>query len=89
MFIDVCGMQLRLIPSPYQSAFLDAPDVPVTWSSSALPNATVRAIGERAGDFTYLLMDDAGHFVTHDQPALVKEVVRRWVRNVGWNETIE
>ncbi|EKM53883.1 uncharacterized protein PHACADRAFT_209728 [Phanerochaete carnosa HHB-10118-sp] len=81
---------LRLLPSPYQAAFNDAPDLP--WSGH---NATVRAVGGQgegstgAGAFTYVLMARAGHFVTHDQPALVREIVRRWVANVPWNDTLD
>lgn len=51
--------QLRLIPSQYQSEFIDAPDV--RWADH---NATVRVIGPGAGNFTYVLMDNAGHFVS-------------------------
>ena len=50
--------QLRLIRSPYQHRFRTAPDAP--WSGR---NATVRAIGGGAGDFTCVLMGGAGHFV--------------------------
>lgn len=80
---------LRLLPSPYQAAFNDAPDLP--WPGH---EATVRAVRgkkdpEGAGAFTYVLMAHAGHFVTHDQPALVKEIVRRWVADVTWNETLD
>ncbi|GJE95373.1 carboxypeptidase [Phanerochaete sordida] len=82
---------LRLLPSSYQSAFNDAPDL--TWPGHA---ATVRAVARAsdehgakgAGAFAFVLMDHAGHFVTHDQPTLVKEIVRRWIANVGWNETL-
>ncbi|GJE95377.1 carboxypeptidase [Phanerochaete sordida] len=83
---------LRLLPSPYQSAFNDAPDLP--WPGHA---ATVRAVAlttdnegrQGAGAFTFILMDHAGHFVTHDQPTLVKDIVRHWIANVGWNETLD
>ena len=84
--------QLRLLPSQYQSAFNDAPDLP--WPGHA---ATVRAVAlttdddgrTGAGAFAFVLMDHAGHFVTHDQPTLVKDIVRHWIANVGWNETLD
>ncbi|EKM51075.1 uncharacterized protein PHACADRAFT_103966, partial [Phanerochaete carnosa HHB-10118-sp] len=84
---------LRLLPSPYQSSFNDAPDLP--WPGH---EATVRAVGNSsdsdgsgkgAGVFAFVLMARAGHFVTHDQPALVREIVRRWVANVAWNDTLD
>ena len=50
--------QLRLIRSQYQDVFINSPDLP--WTGE---NATVRAIGPGAGNFTYVLMDGAGHLV--------------------------
>ena len=63
--------------SRFQDAFAAAPDVP--WAGE---NATVRVVGAGAGNFTYVLMGGAGHFVTRDQPALVKRIVGKWVENV-------
>ncbi|GJE90245.1 serine carboxypeptidase-like protein [Phanerochaete sordida] len=68
---------LRLIRCQYQTAFLSAPDLP--WVGE---DATVRAIGPGAGNFTYVLVNGAGHFVTGDQPALVKKILHHWVENV-------
>lgn len=51
--------QLKLVRSQYQAAFVAAPDVP--WKGE---NATVRVIGEGAGNFTYVLMEGAGHLVS-------------------------
>ncbi|KAJ7626192.1 alpha/beta-hydrolase [Roridomyces roridus] len=68
---------LKLIQSPFQESFLRAPDVP--WSEDA---ATVRVVGEGAGDMTYILVRGGGHFVARDQPALVKSIVEHWVLNV-------
>lgn len=69
--------QLKLLRSPFQQAFLDAPDVP--WPTKDI--ATVRAIGPGAGNLTWLLISEAGHLVTMDQPALVKNIVEHWVEN--------
>ena len=42
-----------------------------------------RAGSSGAGSSTYLLTNGVGHFVVHDQPAPVKEVVRRWIGDIG------
>lgn len=68
---------LKLIKSPYQEAFIAAKDVP--WPSEDI--ATVRAIGPGAGNFTLVLMAEAGHLVVDDQPMLVKNIVEHWVDN--------
>lgn len=72
---------LNLLHSPFQDEFLAAPDVP--WPTKEV--ATVRAIGEGAGNFTLVFME-AGHMVTRDQPALVKRIVEHWVANKPWFE---
>ncbi|KAF8581123.1 alpha/beta-hydrolase [Ramaria rubella] len=68
---------LKLLPSPYQHRFINAQDLP--WPSSA--EATVRVVGEGAGDMTYILVADAGHFVAWDQPRLAKKIVEHWIDN--------
>ncbi|KAI0312924.1 alpha/beta-hydrolase [Amylostereum chailletii] len=73
---------LKLLRTPFQEAFNAAPDVP--WpadSNSTTALATVRVVGEGAGDMTYAVYDGAGHFIVGDAPALVKEFVERWVEN--------
>ncbi|KAJ6508230.1 alpha/beta-hydrolase [Mycena sanguinolenta] len=70
---------LRLLQSPFQDEFLRAPDLP--WPTTT-QNATVRVVGEGAGNMTYILVAEAGHFVARDQPALVKSIVEHWVQNV-------
>lgn len=45
--------------------------------------------GKGAGAFAFVLMARAGHFVTYDQPVLVREIVRRWIANVAWNDTLD
>ncbi|KAJ6493016.1 alpha/beta-hydrolase [Mycena sanguinolenta] len=72
---------LKLLQSPFQEEFLRAPDVP--WPSA--DEATVRVVGEGAGNMTWILIDGAGHFVAHDQPKLVKSTVEHWVWNVPFN----
>ncbi|KAJ7461953.1 Alpha/Beta hydrolase protein [Mycena latifolia] len=69
---------LKLVQSPFQDAFLRTPDVP--WPTAE--DATVRIVGEGAGNMTYILVAQAGHFVARDQPALVKSIVEHWVENV-------
>jgi hypothetical protein len=51
--------QLKLLQSPFQDEFLRAPDVP--WPTAE--DATVRVVGEGAGNMTYILIAEAGHFV--------------------------
>ncbi|KAJ6578012.1 alpha/beta-hydrolase [Mycena capillaripes] len=68
---------LKRIQSPFQEAFLHAPDIP--WPNEG---ATVRAIGHGAGNMTYIRVDQAGHFAAQDQPRLVKTIVEHWVENV-------
>ncbi|KAJ7461996.1 alpha/beta-hydrolase [Mycena latifolia] len=69
---------LNLVQSPFQDEFLLTPDVP--WPTAE--EATVRAVGKGAGNMTYILVDQGGHFVARDQPALVKSIVEHWVENV-------
>lgn len=52
--------QLKLIRSPLQDDFIQASDVP--WPSE--DEATVRVVGAGAGQFTYILVSEAGHFVS-------------------------
>ncbi|TCD67317.1 hypothetical protein EIP91_000287 [Steccherinum ochraceum] len=71
---------LKYIQTPFQPAFLTASDV--QWH----PNATVRAIGDGdgAGNFTWILMSEAGHLVVRDQPELVKMILERWIEDLPW-----
>jgi hypothetical protein len=54
-------IQLKLLQSPFQEEFNRAPDVP--WPT--VEDATVRVVGEGAGNMTYILVAQAGHFVRH------------------------
>ncbi|KZV78547.1 alpha/beta-hydrolase [Exidia glandulosa HHB12029] len=73
---------LKLLKTHFQNDFIAASDVP--WPTTDI--ATVRAIGAGAGNMTFVLMAEAGHMVTLDQPALVKSIVERWVTNTPWFE---
>ncbi|KAJ6529087.1 alpha/beta-hydrolase [Mycena vulgaris] len=68
---------LKLLETPFQKEFLDAPDVP--WPSNDV--ATVRTVGGGAGNMAYILVQEAGHFTVKDQPALAKKIVEHWVAN--------
>ncbi|KAF7290070.1 hypothetical protein HMN09_01312100 [Mycena chlorophos] len=70
---------VKLIQSPFQDRFLAQADLPWPTASS---NTTARVVGPGAGNFTWILIDGAGHFVAKDQPALVKKIVETWVPNV-------
>ncbi|KAJ7751522.1 alpha/beta-hydrolase [Mycena maculata] len=68
---------LKLLRTPFQADFLSAPDLP--WPSKGI--ATVRSVGKGAGNMTYILLAEAGHFTVKDQPALAKIIVEKWVAN--------
>ncbi|KAJ7336949.1 alpha/beta-hydrolase [Mycena albidolilacea] len=68
---------LKLLQTPFQKEFLTTPDVP--WPSEDV--ATIRAVGHGAGNFTYILVKEAGHFTVKDQPALAKKIVEHWIAN--------
>lgn len=51
--------QLKFLRTPFQEKFINAPDLP--WGSE---DATVRVVGEGAGNMTYILMGGAGHMVS-------------------------
>ncbi|KAJ7286061.1 alpha/beta-hydrolase [Mycena rebaudengoi] len=70
---------LKLLKTPFQREFIRAADVP--WPTPESDAATVRAVGDGAGNMTYILIQGAGHFVTQDQPALVKKITERWIQN--------
>ncbi|KAF7342237.1 hypothetical protein MVEN_01811700 [Mycena venus] len=70
---------LKLLRTPFQDAFRKALDVP--WPPANLEMATVRSVGTGAGNMSYILVADAGHFVSHDQPRLFKEIMEHWIDN--------
>ncbi|KAJ7444887.1 alpha/beta-hydrolase [Mycena latifolia] len=73
---------LNRLRTPFQHDFLHAPDVP--WPTPDSDAATVRAVGAGAGNMTYILIDGAGHFPQQHQPALVKDITERWIRDRNW-----
>ncbi|KAJ7730162.1 alpha/beta-hydrolase [Mycena metata] len=70
---------LKLLSTPFQQAFLTAPDVP--WPNGTKDVATVRTVGEGAGNMAFILVREAGHFTVKDQPALAKKIVEHWIAN--------
>ncbi|KAF9002262.1 Alpha/Beta hydrolase protein [Cyathus striatus] len=71
---------LKLLQSPFQEEFLKAQDIP--WPSvDEAEGTTARVVGSGAGNMTYILVNNAGHFVVGDQPALVKRIVDTWIPN--------
>ncbi|KAJ7224934.1 alpha/beta-hydrolase [Mycena haematopus] len=73
---------LKLLPTTFQKQFLSAPDVP--WPAI---NATVRSVGKGAGNMTFILLAEAGHFVVGDQPVLAKLITEKWIANQPFLET--
>ncbi|KAI0784641.1 alpha/beta-hydrolase [Abortiporus biennis] len=68
---------LKLIKSPFQEGFISAEDIP--WPIEDV--ATVRVAGSGAGNMTYILVHNAGHFVILDQPEVSKKIAQRWIMN--------
>ncbi|KAJ7622407.1 alpha/beta-hydrolase [Roridomyces roridus] len=75
-------VRLKLLETPFQQAFLEAPDVP--WPPNSRDVGTVRAVGPGAGNFTLILLEEAGHFTVADQPALAQRIVETWIANEAW-----
>ncbi|KAJ6525669.1 Alpha/Beta hydrolase protein [Mycena capillaripes] len=73
---------LKRLQTPFQQEFNHAPDVP--WPTRDSDAATVRAVGDGAGNMTYILIFGGGHFPQQDQPALVKEITEHWINNRPW-----
>ncbi|KAJ7172259.1 alpha/beta-hydrolase [Mycena filopes] len=75
---------LKLLKTPFQQEFVHAPDVP--WPTADSRAATVRAVGgvTGAGNMTYVLIADGGHFPQQDEPALVKDLMEHWIDNRPW-----
>lgn len=59
--------QLKLLRTPFQDEFLTAKDAP--WPTSDI--ATVRTVGKGAGNMTFVLIQEAGHFVRSFRVSLV------------------
>ncbi|KAJ7622422.1 alpha/beta-hydrolase [Roridomyces roridus] len=74
---------LKLLNTPIQQSFLNAPDVP--WPANIHEDVgTARAVGPGAGNLTLVLLEGAGHFTVADQPALAQKIVETWVANEPW-----
>ncbi|KAK8844530.1 hypothetical protein IAR55_006376 [Kwoniella newhampshirensis] len=58
--------------------FKNAEDIPWPGEES---EATVRVVGEGAGDFTYVQLWHAGHFVSYDMPRIEQKLVEHWIKN--------
>ncbi|KAF9002263.1 alpha/beta-hydrolase [Cyathus striatus] len=71
---------LKLLQSPFQEEFLNAQDIPWPLVDEA-EGTTARVVGSGAGNMTYILINNAGHFVVSDQSALVKRIVDTWIPN--------
>lgn len=71
---------------------MNSPDVPwkpssqiTVQSKDIATNHTIRSIGPDSGNFTYILVQGAGHFVVKNQREVVREIIERWITNVGWD----
>ncbi|KAE9407384.1 alpha/beta-hydrolase [Gymnopus androsaceus JB14] len=71
---------LKLIRSPYQENFINSKEIP--WpDTDRKEGGYVRVVGEGAGNMTFVLIEGAGHFSVHDQPAVVKSMIEHWIEN--------
>jgi len=70
---------LKLIRGPYQESFINSKELP--WPTTETEGGYVRIVGEGAGNMTFVLIEDAGHFSVHDQPAIVKSIIEHWIEN--------
>ncbi|GJJ09770.1 hypothetical protein Clacol_003994 [Clathrus columnatus] len=57
LFVD----RVKLLPNPFQEEFLAAPEF--IWNAGLDEKVTIRQAGNGAGNLTFMLIDQAGHFV--------------------------
>ncbi|KAJ4472249.1 alpha/beta-hydrolase [Lentinula aciculospora] len=70
---------LKLIRRPFQQSFIDIKEIP--WPTVHKEQGYVRQVGDGAGNMTFVLIEGAGHFSVHDQPAIVKSIIEHWIEN--------
>ncbi|KAG8841706.1 hypothetical protein FRB96_007149 [Tulasnella sp. 330] len=73
---------LEITPTDFQSQFAAAKDVP--WPGEE-DDATVRVIGDGAGDMTYVQIWNAGHFVSRDTPRIERQLASHWINNIAFD----
>ncbi|ORY24444.1 alpha/beta-hydrolase [Naematelia encephala] len=75
---------LKRVPTPYQDEFINAADIP--WPGEET-EATFRVIGQGAGEFTYVQLHNAGHFVGADAPRMELKLAQHWIYNKAFDQT--
>lgn len=72
---------MRLLKATHQAAFRIATDI--AWPGVGW----LRKVGSGAGVFTFLSIDDAGHFVEWDREDAFREILVKWLRNETFVDT--
>ncbi|KZT08688.1 alpha/beta-hydrolase [Laetiporus sulphureus 93-53] len=67
--------QMTLLQTKHREAFRSAPQV--VWPGIGW----IRQVGAGAGVFTFVSVDDAGHFVEWDREEAFREILIKWLRN--------
>ena len=70
--------------NPFHEEIQNATNVPLyTFSKGLKPKRAgwVVKAGDHAGNLTFAWIDNAGHMVPHDQPAVSLNMLNRWLRN--------
>ncbi|KAF8981405.1 Alpha/Beta hydrolase protein [Cyathus striatus] len=73
---------MKLLKTKHQHAFRAAKEVKYPLSYSVQK----AGFGE-AGEFAFVKVWDAGHFIVEDRSELVKNIMLRWIHNKSWNIT--
>lgn len=71
-------------PNPFNEEINNATEKPLYFFSNGLKPQRAGYVvqaGENAGNLTYAWINNAGHMVPHDQPAVALNMLNRWVRN--------
>ncbi|KAH9913368.1 Alpha/Beta hydrolase protein [Fomitopsis serialis] len=66
---------MELLKTKYRDDFNAAPDV--DWPGIGW----VRAVGEGAGDYAFVSIDNAGHFAEWDREEAYREILLKWLKN--------
>lgn len=71
-------------PNPFHEEIRNATNVPLyTFGKGVKPKRAgyVVKAGDNAGNLTFAWIDNAGHMVPHDQPAVAQNMLNRWLQN--------
>ncbi|KAH8921734.1 alpha/beta-hydrolase [Atractiella rhizophila] len=77
---------MRKLPTSFTSDFNAAVDRPIYFRSTNEPSgrmlkASARTVGQGAGNYSYVVLFDAGHGVVREQPEIALWMLERWLTN--------